>query len=302
MKIRGLLARDIGTSAGDGDGDDFRSEEAGVAALARTAASERALREMVNYAESVECRRARILAHFGEGPGQGPRSCGSCDICVPSAASGEAATEVDLTQEVWKFLSCVSRTGERFGAGHVSDILVGSKNERVLGLGHSKLSTWGIGKEWSKAQWTDLARQLVRKGYLAKDGDFQVLSLTKRAWDSFRLREPVMAALPARGRDRSGRPWPERDKHDRDVARRGEAAPTGGQTGEAAALEARLRALRKRIAGDAGVPPYVVFADRTLHDLVALRPASVEALAGVFGLGSVKIARYGEAIVAAMVQ
>jgi ATP-dependent DNA helicase RecQ len=272
MKIRSLFA-----------------EKEGDEALA----AEASLRSMLRFAESPGCRRAALLAHFGEKAAT--ERCASCDVCA-GPLSGGGDEESDVTVQAWKFLSCVKRTGERYGAGHVIDVLTGSRNERVLGLGHAELSTWGIGKEWTKAQWSELCRQLVIKGYLDKDPEYGVLSLTSLAYASFRDRVPIRAVpLPAakagrKGQGRAGGPG-----HAGTVP--GGAAGTSSQD---PALESRLRALRKRLAGEAGVPPYVIFSDRSLFDLVARKPGSREELLEVFGFGKVKTERLGDEILAAI--
>jgi ATP-dependent DNA helicase RecQ len=277
MKIRAILADRSGY-----DGIDPETE------AAQAAAAEASLRAMLRFADTRACRRASLLAHFGEDRGSG--NCGSCDVCA--GGSGPAEEEADLTTEAYKLLSCVKRTGERYGAGHVIDVLTGSRNERVLGLGHAELSTWGIGKEWTKAQWNDLTRQLIAKGYLDKDEDFGVLSLTPLALDTFRDRLPVRAVPPPAGR----------------AGKKGGASPQAPSAGGApgadpagspeARLEESLRALRRRLAGEAGVPPYVIFSDRSLYDLVAKKPRTKEELLGVFGFGQVKCERHGGDIIA----
>ncbi|MGO8692753.1 MAG: RQC domain-containing protein [Rectinemataceae bacterium] len=179
----------------------------------------------------------------------------------------------------------MKRTGERFGSGHVADVLIGSKNERVLGLGHANLSTYGIGREWTKSQWVDLSRQLVASGYLARDEEYQVLSLTPKAYETFRAKSQVRGVVPARGKDRAGAPArassPPREIAEADLP-----------------LERALRDLRKRLADDARVPPYVIFSDRTLRELISLRPSNTEDLRSVFGLGPVETERYGALLVA----
>lgn len=304
MKIRALLAsshdayNDAGEGEGDadgaGDGKGGRLGSRGDQALA----AETSLRAMMGYAEATSCRRSILLSWFrdsvpradeagGAAYASGSAGCGSCDICTGTSEAG--GEEADLTTEAWKLLSCVKRTGERYGAGHVIDVLSGSRNERVLGLGHAELSTWGIGKEWTKAQWSDLCRQLVIKGYLDKDPEYGVLSLTSLAYASFRDRVPIRAVpLPAAK-----------------TGRKGQATGTvlGGAVGTSSqdpALESRLRALRKRLAGEAGVPPYVIFSDRSLFDLVARKPGSKEELLEVFGFGKVKTERLGDDILAAI--
>jgi ATP-dependent DNA helicase RecQ len=276
MKIRSLMA-----------------EREGAEALA----AEASLRAMLRYAESWRCRRATLLEHFDEDYGQ--PSCGSCDVCS-GAPTGTAAAEEDVTTQAYKLLSCVKRTGERYGAGHVVDVLLGSRNERVLGLGHSELSTWGIGKEWARAQWLDLAAQLSRKGYLAKDEDFGVLSLTPKALAAFRDRSPIAAVPPPRPRPSKA-----------EASRASAAGGAGAQVGAAkavtyppgspeAAREAALRSLRRRLAEESHVPNYMIFSDRTLYDLVAKSPRDKASLLAVFGMGEVKADKFGHAILEAI--
>jgi len=265
-------------------------------------AAEAALSAMLRYAEKPGCRRLALLSHFGEAYAGPPiarpdaaAGCGACDACVPGAAGAGAAPETEVTTEAYKFLSCVKRTGERFGAGHVADVLVGSRNERVLGLGHAELSTYGIGKEWTRAQWMDLSRQLARKGYLDRDEEFGVLRLTPLAYAAFKDRSPILGTVPPRGRKDA----PSGARAAAGAAGAGLASALASGPG-ADALAASLRALRRRLAEEAGVPPYVVFADRTLYDLVSRRPSSLPELLEVFGMGEVKAGRYGAAILAAV--
>jgi ATP-dependent DNA helicase RecQ len=272
-----------------GDAMKIRSLMAGNEAEAANAAqAEEALRGMLRFAESSLCRRAALLAHFGEtysgAKGSESEGCGSCDICALPSGGGRSTDESDVTTQAYKLLSCVKRTGERYGAGHVIDVLVGSRNERVLGLGHSELSTWGIGKEWTRSQWLDIASQLLRKGYLAKDEEYGVLSLTEKAYAAFRDKSPIAAFVPPR------------PKNSRAV---GAGSPPKGAYAHGsreAALEEGLRALRRKLAEGQRVPNYMVFSDRTLYDLIAKAPADQAALLEVFGMGEVKVRRFGRAI------
>ena len=243
---------------------------------------------MLRYAESPGCRRAALLGHFGEDYGRG--SCGSCDVCAPPPG-GAGAVESDVTTQAYKLLSCVKRTGERFGAGHVVDVLLGSRNERVLGLGHASLSTWGIGKEWARGQWLDLAFQLLRKGYLAKDSEYGVLSLTDKALSAFRERSPIAAVAPPRAE--GGRA---------SIAAQGATPRAGSHAAGSreAAREEALRALRRRLAEEGKVPNYMIFSDRTLFDLIAKAPADKAALLEVFGMGEIKARRFGDRILEAL--
>ena len=205
VKMRALLAKSAAESAAMADEysaiDDSEyaeyssAEEAQTTALALSQASaEASLRSMLGYAEAMTCRRELILAHFGETYGRD--NCGSCDVCLGTAA----VASDDVTEQAYKFLSCVKRSGERFGAGHVTDILVGSKSERVLALGHAQLSTYGIGKEWSKSQWMDLGRQLTSSGYLSRSEDYGVLSLTGKTYAAFKSKERILGTVPPRGK------------------------------------------------------------------------------------------------------
>jgi ATP-dependent DNA helicase RecQ len=288
VKIRALVA---GSGGADRDGSPITEAQA--------EAAEASLRAMQRYAESSSCRRACLLAHFGDakddagrgakggaaGGDAGSDGCGSCDVCAP-VEGAPARERTDVTDQALKFLSCVARTGERYGAGHVVDVLLGSKNERVLGLGHSKLSTWGIGKEWPRSRWMELARLLAADGYLDKDEEYGVLRLTGKAREAFRERPSVSADMPAIA-------VPAKASRERAPAakrREGPADPA------AAELERELRALRRRLADESKLPPYVVFSDRTLYELIEKAPSDRASLLGVFGMGAVKVGKYGEAI------
>ncbi|MBL8966393.1 MAG: DNA helicase RecQ [Spirochaetaceae bacterium] len=289
VKMRALLA-----SKGAGFEDEVDAEAGAAAAEA----AEAALSAMLRYAESPRCRRVGLLAHFGEeyrpgAAGGAARGCAACDACAPAEASASSTqAEEDLTTEAYKLLSCVKRSGERFGAGHVADVLIGSRGERVLELGHDKLSTYGIGREWTRSQWIDLARQLTRKGFLLREEEYGVLSLAPAAYEAFKERSPIFGTRPPRG------------KKEKAPAAAGSAggaeAAAMGPGGEG--LAAALRSLRKRLAAEGGVPPYVVFADRSLYDLVARRPRNEAELLEVFGMGAVKAGRYGAAILAAIAE
>jgi ATP-dependent DNA helicase RecQ len=291
MKIRSLLARSAAESAAYVDVE----EEPDPGPSAISVAAEASLRAMMGYAEASSCRRSLILRHFGEEAGRG--GCGSCDVCLGTAG---AAADEDVTEQAHKFLSCAKRTGERYGAGHVADVLVGSRNERVLGLGHAELSTYGIGKEWTKAQWMDFARQLCLSGYLRRDEEYGVLSLTDKAYAAFKSKERIMGSVPPRGKGKKeAARAPGAAGFERQLALGGLGAAGGvpGAAAEGAAeLERALRSLRTRLAREGGVPPYMIFSDRTLYDLVAKRPRGNAELLGVFGLGAVKVGKFGREI------
>jgi ATP-dependent DNA helicase RecQ len=224
---------------------------------------------IVRYAEDeINCRRKPLLNYFGEP--YSARNCKNCDNCT-----AEAPSLTDITVPVQKFLSCVKRTGERFGAAHVVDILLGSKNEKVLKYEHDKLSTHGIGKELNKQQWMHIARQLVQMGYLNQDGEFRVLSLTQKAIEALKNRTKIMGQL-------------------QEVQERASKKANRAELEYNHALFALLRTKRKELADAAGLPPYVIFSDRTLVEMAAYFPQSPESLLNISGVGQVKARRYGE--------
>ncbi len=231
---------------------------------------------IVRYAEDqVHCRRKPLLDYFGEaypsaGSGQAA-NCKNCDNCT-----AEAPAQTDITLPAQKFLSCVKRTGERFGAAHVTGVLLGSKGERILRLGHDRLPTYGIGDDLTKQQWMHLARQLVQMGYLEQESEYRTLSLSPKALEALKNRTPIMGQLKETG-ERASRKA-ERAELDYDHA-----------------LFALLRARRKELADGGGVPPYVIFADRTLVEMAAYFPQSPERLLAISGVGQVKARQYGEA-------
>lgn len=224
---------------------------------------------IVRYAEDeVNCRRRPLLNYFGEP--YSASNCRNCDNC-----NAEAPALEDITIPAQKFLSCVKRTGERFGASHVTDVLLGSKKGKVIQFEHDKLSTHGIGKELNQQQWMHLARQLVQMGYLNQDGEFRTLSLTAKATDALKNRSKIMGQL-------------------QEVEQR---APTKANKAELEynhALFAILRSKRKELADEAGVPPYVIFSDRTLVEMAAYYPQTAENLLAISGVGQVKARQYGE--------
>jgi ATP-dependent DNA helicase RecQ len=227
---------------------------------------------LTRYAESESCRRVPLLAYFGEA--YTAENCGMCDRCLAAGPQ-----EVDVTVPAQKLLSCVVRTGERFGAAHVSDVLMGSGTEKVRKFNHQTLSTFGIGKDLAREQWMHLARQLVQKGLLSQDDRYGSLKLTARGYEALRnreiiqgtLREPATARPAPRTAGRVDSPEYDQDLFD------------------------LLRRKRKELADVGGVPPYVIFSDRTLVEMAAYLPQSTDSLLRVHGVGSVKMQRYGTA-------
>ena len=222
------------------------------------------LEALLRYAESDACRRAPLLTYFGEN--YTTENCGMCDNCVE-----EKAQRVDLTQAAQKFLSCVKRTNEMFGANHVIDVLRGSENKKVLDFGHQHLSTYGIGKEYSKQQWQQLMRQFLSQDLLYKEVDYGSLKITEKGGgvlfkgEKFfgRIEEPI--------------------------------APTMVQTDltHDRTLFELLRRKRKELADRKHVPPYVIFSDKSLIEMSTFFPQRRESLLNINGVGDVKLNRYG---------
>jgi ATP-dependent DNA helicase RecQ len=229
------------------------------------------LNAMIGFAESQGCRRRILLGYFGETQ---CADCGNCDACLNPPAS------FDATEAARKALSCVYRVGQRFGVGHVVDVLCGANTERIRQLGHDRLSTYGLGAGQSREFWTDLLRQLVHRGLLEQDvGNYSVLRLTAAARPLLRGEQTLQLPVP-------------REKLPAAKARRKDRAAPGGAQPE---LFQALRQLRKALADRDGVPPFVVFNDATLLEMAASRPQSLSALHQVNGVGQTKLARYGEA-------
>ncbi|MCX7025245.1 MAG: DNA helicase RecQ [Spirochaetes bacterium] len=247
-------------------------------------ASRARLKALVRVVDADTCRRAGILSYFGQS--YPAANCASCDVCL------SAGGHDDLTVPAQKFMSCVVRTGQRFGAGHVADVLVGSKASRLVELGHDALSTWGIGKDWTKDQWFALSRTLTRAGLLENVEPFGTLRLTGHGVDVLRDRTQVCGALPVirtKSREKGRRGL------DPELLR-----AIAGEGGVDEDLVLRLRTLRKKLSTAAGVPPYVIFSDRTLLELAVRKPADRKALLLVFGFGSAKADRYGDVVLAAL--
>jgi ATP-dependent DNA helicase RecQ len=186
------------------------------------------------------------------------------------------------------YLSCAKRTRERFGSAHLIDVLRGAQSEKVLRFGHDSVSTYGIGKDRPKEEWQYLARELLKGGYARQDPDaFNAVKVTERGYDVLFRGEQVLLPKPrlalkerpARAGGRSGGP-PATD------------APVDGD------LFNRLRALRKRLGDERGLPPYVVFHDTTLRDMAAARPTTLAALRRIPGVGDRKLETFGEAFLA----
>jgi ATP-dependent DNA helicase RecQ len=241
------------------------------------------LRDIERYATSVGCRHRHLVSYFGQTLEKS--DCGACDVCLEEL---EAVT--DPVTVARKVLSCVARVGQRFGAGHVTNILRGSSNESVTSRRHQELSTFGLLADGSVGEIRGYIEQLSGQGFLRQVGDeFPVLALTDRGVAL--LKDPKSApdlALARQQRPVKGRSMPRA---------RVEVESWQGVDHE---LFERLRALRLDIARSRHVPPYVIFHDSTLRDMARLKPTTIEALRQVYGVGERKAADLGEAFLAAI--
>ncbi|MGH8461655.1 MAG: DNA helicase RecQ [Stenotrophobium sp.] len=233
---------------------------------------------LVALGETAGCRRQRLLAYFGESAA----ACGNCDNCVSPPRMRDA------TAEAQKALSCAYRTGQRFGAAYLIDVLRGEDNERIRRFGHEQLSTFGIGRELSENDWRAVFRQLLIGGLLAPDHEhFGALKLTATARPALKgevkvmLREHTTVTKTRRERERS------RSRSANNDVTLSPAEQT---------LLDQLRAWRRDTALEHGVPAYVILHDASLHALVQKKPQHESDLRDVFGLGETKRERYGEAL------
>jgi ATP-dependent DNA helicase RecQ len=215
--------------------------------------------------ETAGCRRAILLRHFGETP---PDQCGNCDNCVNAPAA------VDATEVARKFLSAVYRTGQSFGVGHLENVLVGVSDEKTIKFGHDQLSVFGIIAGEEAALIKPVARSLMLKDAL-RTNEHGGLMFGPEAKAILKGEQTLALVMPP--------------KRERRTKRAGEANPVGNPLFDA------LRAKRRDLAGEAGVPPYVIFHDATLRDMAHIRPKSLRDMALVSGVGARKLEAYGEA-------
>ncbi|MDF5720501.1 MAG: DNA helicase RecQ [Rhizonema sp. PD37] len=228
------------------------------------------LRQMIDYAEGTDCRRTIQIGYFGE---RFPGSCGNCDNCR------HPKPMQDWTIEAMKFLSCVARCKERFGMLHIIDVLRGAKNQKINQNEHHKLSTYGIGKDRSLDEWRMLGRSLLHQGLVEQTNDgYSVLRLNALSWEVMRRQRTVSIAVP--------------------VVQK--ITPEYGteKAAEVEVLMQRLRSLRKQLADEQSVPPYVIFQDSTLKLMAQVQPQTKVEFSKLSGVGSHKLAQYGDKFLA----
>ena len=252
-------------------GEDFKSIQRGK------------LDALLALAEATDCRRVRLLGYFGES-GQ---PCGNCDNCLHPPATWDA------TEAARKLLSCIYRFhqngGQRFGAGHLIDVLRGKQTDKVSQYGHQHLSTWGIGADLSEQQWRGVLRQLIALGHVFTEGEYHTLALAESARAVLKGEVQLLLRVPSSA--------PRKGKAARSGSR-GTRAPT-----EALALDAEaeqrfeaLKAWRAEVAREHGLPAYVIFQNVTLAEMAQRDPQTLDELAGISGVGAKKLEAYGREI------
>ena len=223
------------------------------------------LQKMIDYAEGTDCRRKIQLSYFGE------RFAGNCDNCDNCR---DPKPEEDWTIEAMKFLSCVARCQERFGMSHIIDVLRGSARKKIEQYGHHLLSTYGIGKEKSVEEWKMLGRSLLHQGLVDETTDgYRILKLNTHSWEVMKRQREVYIAINKK--------------------KAGDTLKHNPKAIDVEILFHRLRSLRKQVADEQSIPPYVVFADSSLKLMAQQQPQTLDEFAQISGVNAHKLAQYG---------
>ena len=270
---------------------------------ADSANSERLLQAMLKFASARTCRRHFLLSYFGERfvPAELDGQIAAfpcCDVC-----SAPPSPLTDVTIPAQKFMSCIYRTQSRFGLSYIVDVLLGSKQKRIIENGHDKVSTWGIGRGLSKEDWFALSDALIYAGLVEKTGDYNVLIITENGKRTLASRAKV--ELPVELIGQSGVNQAETKKTGID-SKKNDAAYKKSEykrgeflrnlSAEDAGLYEAIKDWRRHAAGEENVPPYVIFGDRTIEDLIFKKPRTVRELLNVFGIGEIKAEKFGSAL------
>ncbi len=232
------------------------------------------LERMLGYCELTSCRRQALLSYFGD---ELHTPCGNCDICLnpPKTWDGTVAAQ--------KALSCVYRTGQRFGVNYLIDVLLGKENERNARFGHQQLAVWGIGEELSQKQWRSLYRQLIAQGFLAVDQEgYGGLQLTENCRPLLLGEQSLLLREESKQQKKSG------------------TKSKKAYSGSNPELWEALRECRLQLAKEQGVPPYVIFHDATLMAMMEYHPLSMEQMSRISGVGSHKLDVYGQAFLSVL--
>jgi ATP-dependent DNA helicase RecQ len=230
------------------------------------------LNKMVGYASHNVCRRKQLLGFFGEDYPHD--NCAGCDICSGSVE------EIDVTVEAQIVMSAMSRTGQRFGTGHIIDIVTGADTKRIRQLRHNDIKTYGAGKGRDKTYWRSVVDELIAQEAVLQEGDpYPVLKITKKGSDILFGREKITAIRKE------------------EVKAKVLKEKRGDPGGYDEALFARLRIVRKRLADRQQVPPYIIFSDKTLQEMCRSYPSTASGMRRIGGVGDTKLERYGEDLI-----
>jgi len=240
------------------------------------------LNAMVGFAESLTCRRQVLLGYFGERLNE---PCNNCDLC------NDPPERFDGTEVAQKALSCIYRVGQSFGMKYVVDVLRGMSHERIIRFGHQNLSTWGVGADYSEYEWMSFIRQLIHRGYVVQDiANYAVLKLTAEARSLLGGADTVELAKP-RKIERASK---------KKKRKRKSTAVVADLSDQDQSLFVMLRELRSQLAQAQGVPPYMVFGDRTLKQMALEKPTSPAEFLDLSGVGEAKLEKYGTIFIEAL--
>ena len=249
---------------------------------------------LLTLAEAHDCRRVRLLAYFGEASERCAAYQNACDNCLNPPATWDA------TEAARKALSCIYRfhqnRGQRFGAGHLIDVLRGKPTDKVAQNGHASLSTFGIGADVSEAQWRVVLRQLIALGYLRTEGDYNTLELTPSARDVLKGEVQMLLRQPSETPKRASKAGGRVTRNGRGKDAGNERPPPLPLDAEALARFEALKAWRAEVAREHNLPAYIVFHDAALAEMAQSHPDSLDALAQISGVGAKKLEAYGPEI------
>ena len=257
--------------------------------------AEKLLQSMISYAQSRTCRRAFLLDYFGEKyiPSETDETECCCDVCKRGKLSVS-----DLTVPVQKFLSCIIRTGERYGANYVIDVLMGSTHKRIIENKHNLISTWGIGKNFAKDLWLDIVQALVEKNIIYQSGEYNVLKISNLGKILLTSREKIFLPVCVTEENQTS-----------DYISHFENVKTANKTvlhkktllskiddDAGILIVENLREWRKKKAQEFSVPPYIIFGDKTMYDIAIKKPKTLQELLSVHGIGETKAKTFGKEI------
>ncbi len=270
---------------------------------------ERLLQGMVHYAQSKTCRRKILLSYFGENFLESESQVEHCcDICTRGPIIKQ-----NVTILAQKFMSCILRTGERYGASYIIDILLGSKNQKILERGHNHLSTFGIGKELSKENWFELCNALEEEAYIFCEGDYQILYVTQVGLNALKSRQEIYLSVEfSLSKSRTKKSFgksaeksyvksakyekSEKSENSTNSATKNHVIVKHNLDNSDKKLFESFRTWRKQTAIESNIPPFAVFSDKTLYDIIEQKPKNLSELEKCYGIGKIKLEMYGSQV------